>query len=292
MAHRSSEGPSRVWDWSVEGVWEGSHWIPDKWPERPYRIFSPAEANMCLKDKTIFFIGDSMVRQAYVRLIHFLRGVPTACEHVWNWGTSFYGAYKNGTDYYQPACDGRVCTYPSDPLYKIIFEWHDDKNPSVNIDRILDRKPDIAIHGLVYWLNPEEDFTGVRNEIRRLYDSGWDGALSWFMTPERVLRDHTYKWRNSEMRKFIAEFREETGKAINGIPVDQICTPRSGCTLDRNRRPIKSPWPDVHWMCHFDSPYPQPIPPGLGGMKFPPGPDARDLFNFNLVQLWLNGICE
>jgi len=35
MAHRSSEGPSRVWDWSVEGVWEGSYWIPGAFSPNP-----------------------------------------------------------------------------------------------------------------------------------------------------------------------------------------------------------------------------------------------------------------
>lgn len=66
-------------DTDTSGTWQDEMWAPAgcglAW-------FTPAEAQQCLAGRRVLFVGDSMIRQLYLRLVRYLRGLPEGLE----WG--------------------------------------------------------------------------------------------------------------------------------------------------------------------------------------------------------------
>ena len=60
----------------VMGVWTtGVSWLPDaSWQEHGYGWFSSSDVLSCLAGQLLVFEGDSLTRQAFLRLVWWLRG--------------------------------------------------------------------------------------------------------------------------------------------------------------------------------------------------------------------------
>ena len=96
--HKSCDGPSccrQRPSWKTEkltgrdheGVWvEAPGRAQPIWQPRShcrdYKWFGFADTLRCLKGRALIFEGDSTVRQLFLRLIWWLRGVPLLVEHL------------------------------------------------------------------------------------------------------------------------------------------------------------------------------------------------------------------
>ena len=60
----------------VMGIWTtGVSWLPDaSWQEHGYGWFSSSDVLSCLAGQLLVFEGDSLTRQAFLRLVWWLRG--------------------------------------------------------------------------------------------------------------------------------------------------------------------------------------------------------------------------
>ncbi|KZV84334.1 hypothetical protein EXIGLDRAFT_776669 [Exidia glandulosa HHB12029] len=286
-------------DWDVPGRWKGDLWHPRGSsipPKNSYHFFTPEEVHQCFKGKRIMFQGDSMVRQLFSRVIQYLRLLPTYCEHVFSWSTASYQTFPNGTDRFQPDCPNAQCDFPDDVLYSIIYAWHDERNETKNLQKLKDLKIDIAVHGIVYWIAWDQDLLDSRDSFTRLFEEDkWHGSLSWFLTPlHSVTQPYLYSDRNTKMRDFFNMWRLHKGRENVGvIPIDRVVERGNGRDIMRDRQPVDSLWLDVHHMCDYDNvQLHEPIKPGLQNLKAPMDWDARDMVNFNVMQLWLNSVCE
>lgn len=79
------------------GVWTtGVSWLPDaRWQEHGYGWFSSSDVLSCLAGQLLVFEGDSLTRQAFLRLVWWLRGTTHLVEHYF----SQHAAYTfNATD--------------------------------------------------------------------------------------------------------------------------------------------------------------------------------------------------
>ncbi|EJD42237.1 hypothetical protein AURDEDRAFT_126651 [Auricularia subglabra TFB-10046 SS5] len=301
--YRAGAGPTKPRagqprDWDAPGRWVRDLWHPynagaARANDRPFHFFAPEEMHACLRGKRVVVQGDSMLRQFFSRVIAYARGLPTACEHIFNWGTAMYNVFDNGTDAFEPACHDRKCDVPKDAAWTILFDWHDEYSPEGNIARWKGMQADLVVQATVYWIGSDIDLVDIRQSIRNLANSDWKGQFSWFLSPEKTIDWYDqYDWRNGQMRELFAELRSN-GAHVNLLPVDRLARVNNGRAIIRDRRPIKSEYDDVHFKCGFtDSDYPNPIKPGLQHLKAPLDWDARDMFNFNILQLWLNGVCE
>ncbi|KZV86927.1 hypothetical protein EXIGLDRAFT_774131 [Exidia glandulosa HHB12029] len=288
----------QVLDWDAPGRWVGDLWHPynsgaAKQQGRTFHYFTPDEMHACLRGKRIVVQGDSMLRQFFSRIISYSRLQPTSCEHIFNWGTAMYNVFSNGSDSFEPACPDRKCVFPDEALYTVIFDWHDEYSPEGNIARWKAMEADIVVQGTVYWIGSDIDLVDIRNSLRNLAGSEWNGQFSWFLSPEKTIDWYDqYDWRNGQMRELFAELRAN-GARMNLLPVDRLARVNNGRRIVRDRRPVTSGYDDVHFKCGFtDSDYPNPLKPGLQHVKAPMDWDARDVFNLNILQLWLNGICD
>ncbi|KZV83806.1 hypothetical protein EXIGLDRAFT_727940 [Exidia glandulosa HHB12029] len=259
-----------------------------------YAFFTPEDVQRCFMGKRVMFSGDSTIRQLFYRVVNYLRGIPTNAEHLFNWGTASYIAFSDGTDQFIPVCPNRECEIPSNAQYSILFDWHDHRNYTWNVHRIRELRADIVLQGIVYWRGCYEDPAEWRDALDALFSEGWQGQYTWYHTPEK--RHSNYRefyWRNRRMRRWIREHRERGNERVNGIPGDALARLYNGREIVRDRRPIESSYDDVHFMATFlEADYPKPIKAGLQYVKTPLDWDTRDMFNFNLMQLWLNGICR
>lgn len=286
-----------VLDFDSPGRWlEDDLWHPygpEMHHDEGYAFFTPEDAQRCFMGKRIMFSGDSMIRQLYTRVINYVRGIPTNAEHLYNWGTGSYIAFPDGTDRFTPECPDRRCEIPSDSLYSIVFDWHDHQNYTWDVQRVLDLRADVVIQSIVYWRGCYEDLNELRDAFDRLLPD-WRGHYTWYHTPEK--RNSNYRefyWRNRRMRRWIERHRAAGDTRLNALPADRLARLHNGRHIVRDRRPIKSAYDDVHFMATFlEADYPKPIKAGLQYVKAPMDWDTRDMFNFNLMQLWLNGICR
>ncbi|KAH7102272.1 hypothetical protein BKA62DRAFT_699866 [Auriculariales sp. MPI-PUGE-AT-0066] len=246
--------------------------------DRDLHFFTPEQMHSCLRGKRIVVQGDSILRQFFGRVMAYSRLQPTSCEHLANWNTASYAVFENGTDAYEPSCPDRRChfagrrTCPSDG----------DEGR-------------YCCPGTVYWIGPDVDLAHERGNITRMFaEPAWhDAAFSWFLSPEKTADWYSqYDWRNGRMRKFVKESRS-SGARANVLPVDRLARVNNGRRIVRDRRPITSEQDDVHFKCGFlKADWPNTLKPGLQNLKAPTDWDARDVFNLNILQLWLNGICD
>ncbi|EJD42151.1 hypothetical protein AURDEDRAFT_168706 [Auricularia subglabra TFB-10046 SS5] len=295
---KPSAARKEVIDWDRPGRWIGDLWHPYgsvQAPENEYHFFTPEEVHQCFISKRVMLQGDSMVRQLFSRVVQYLRLQATNCEHVFSWSSASYQTFPNGTDKFNPDCPDRKCTYPPDALYTIQYEWHDQANETLNVQRIIDNNIDIAVHGLVYWVGWDTDLVDSRNTFGKLLEENkWKGSLTWFTTPQHnAQQPWLYDVRNDRMRDFFNGWRQKGRHNVGVLPIDRLVRQFNGRQHFRDRQPIDSVWIDVHYMCDYDNvQLHEPIKPGLQNLKAPMNWDARDMVNFNHMQVWLNSVCE
>lgn len=70
----------------VMGIWTtGVSWLPDaSWQEHGYGWFSSSDVLSCLAGQLLVFEGDSLTRQAFLRLVWWLRGTTHMVEHYFS----------------------------------------------------------------------------------------------------------------------------------------------------------------------------------------------------------------
>lgn len=127
-----------------------------------------------------------------------------------------------------------------------------------------------------------------------MFPDNFKGHWSWYLTPESdngIVDD--YSERNDLMRAFFADLRKRGATNISVLPADRLVHVNNGRLIVRGRHPVTTPWSDLHFMCaYLGADYPDPMKPGLQWLKCPTDWDAREFMNLNLMQVWLNTICE
>ncbi|EJD42159.1 hypothetical protein AURDEDRAFT_186149 [Auricularia subglabra TFB-10046 SS5] len=272
-------------DWDVDGRWIDDMWHPyDPLLREPdaFHFFTPEEVHRCFRGKRIVFQGDSLVRQLFYRVVNYLRQLPTSVEHVFDWGTSSYQSFANGTDKWYPNCPDRQCTFPDDALYTVMFDWHNPWDPAGELNRLRNYKADVVVQGWNYWLAGDFDFGPLQRELAKFFDEGpWKVKFTWYTTPLRGPTETDYRefrWRNRRMRQFVHSRRKQGQLNINVLPNDYLTTNGKGREIVRDRRPIDSMFNDVHFMADFlKSNFPEPLQPGLQHIKAPMDWDTRDV---------------
>lgn len=78
----NKKSPNAPTSWDFDGEWRDPLWVPNTRTSKLYRFFTPSDARQCLRGKRILIEGDALLRQLFMRLIQFMREMPTHVEHA------------------------------------------------------------------------------------------------------------------------------------------------------------------------------------------------------------------
>ncbi len=309
-------------DWDCDGTWTGDRWLPnvpvgrndgrkvDRAAQpRPYRFFTPKDMHTCLIGKRIFIQGDSMMRQLFHRIIHYSRGIPSSAEKYYQGMMSMYTVFANGTDSWALPLVGNASDITREQdeiegvLFRVFFDFQgriDESNDIYsNLQKLVSLDADAAIVGMNYWYPHSYDFSRLPEVLDRfLVDSSWPGIMSWYSTPQEYGTQDNW-WhvgQSALMRTYTTDRRLREGRRLHTLPVDRMViradergAPQRNCGIHA--------WPstecvhDAHFGCGILDQWELPTRAGLEGFKAPYGYDCRDMFNLNVLQVWLNSIC-
>ncbi|KAJ3077463.1 hypothetical protein HDU99_001167, partial [Rhizoclosmatium hyalinum] len=267
-----------------------------------YHIFTQREAIECLKGRRLLISGDSMLRQLFIYTTYWFRGIQSPIENYFH-VESHYTHRKDSDDieigpFMWPS---REQDDEHGNLFHIAFVWSGTafmKQSAVDLD------VDVVVAGVNYWSDQVVEM-GVVKDLYEFVDGRvktWvdpsvrDTALYWFTTPpngnhSRGVGDEGHMLRNGLIRGEIDAINKIVKK---GYPI-AFALPSDKFSMtgyyERNHVPQNEElWDkyDPHFMCGYYPEFPQQIKT----YKMPANRDCRSLFNYNLVQVLLNSMCE
>ncbi|KAG2437014.1 hypothetical protein HYH02_011445 [Chlamydomonas schloesseri] len=246
--------------------------------------------------KKIWFSGDSLNRQLYMRTINYIRGMEGSMEHYFH-DPALYTYYKNGTDKFEI----NVTMLPEmhkpladNELFRISF-WFLLHVPA---DEIVSYKPDICIIGAIHhftWGSDWGNYTrqGVEDIVRNGSVTGYPKQFFWMMFADG---DPGYPGNGPHLTnnavQFASRARAQVVRVRPQVPnVNYQVIPFDTMSVDApyKRNELEKEWmgPNgLHFQCAFFPVYPQSIL----GFKTPPNNDCRDGFNLNMLFLVMNSI--
>jgi len=296
--------------WSEEDIWipNAAAQLGQNHPSDKFRFFTPQETAKCLAGKRILVQGDSMMRQFYNRLIHYMRGIPSSTEKYYG-GLSSYTVFANGSDEWElprsndNAPYSRAKDLKDDVVFRVLYDWQaeDISDVAGSFKTMIERDVDIAVMGFNYWYPLNFDFSRLPGVIDQFYadNPDWPGIISWYSAPQEF-KDKDSWWHVGQgalMRHLGNDRRWREGRRFHTLPSDMMVAaadardyPQRNCRFDPTED-ASTCWHDAHFGSGIQSLFGTPTMPGIMGFKAPLGYDGRDMYNFGVLQVWLNSIC-
>ncbi|KAJ3024719.1 UNVERIFIED_CONTAM: hypothetical protein HDU68_007856 [Siphonaria sp. JEL0065] len=290
-----------------------------------YHIFTQNQALQCLQGRRIILTGDSMLRQTFFRLIFWLRGFPTTVEHYFH-NHAEYTLYKNGSDelhvgdisqsWPERSADGEA-----GGVFRLLFTWdpeikdtnttekfhpstttHNKKRDTEVVVSVGTYDMDVIVPGYSYHFKTilEEKLSrkaiDFANLTRERESTNHPVAVYWYMAP--VLKDWAQlEYRNAALRAMIQRLNVNgigamKSKSMFVLPSDFFAATGNFQRNSINHTDGKNATvKDLHYQCSYLSHWPFD-PLRNDRVKTPVDGDCRDLFNYNLIQVLLNSLCE
>jgi hypothetical protein len=242
------------------GVVDRGQWIPES---SCYKGWLTARDIIGrLKKKKIVFVGDSMVRQAFHRLIWYIRGLRDVIEHYYHRDAIYQAAgfedeFIFGSSRHSPTIDIQYVWAPS----------------SIPLQRILDLKAHAVIIGLMYWrqndtLSADLIHLDAIHKVTKLF---WLGTPA--QDPSKRKGDAYFAERNSNLRNWVSKRPGSSFVALDIIAANSVFRRNAG--------------DGIHFQCATVL-YHKPA--DYSSIKSPDNGDCQDLFNLNVVQLIMNSL--
>ncbi|GFR51763.1 hypothetical protein Agub_g14219 [Astrephomene gubernaculifera] len=284
-------------DIDVPGFWWGGQWHFGNEtsqaldPQCVFQRLKRRDIIECLHGKKVLFMGDSLVRQVFLRLVFYLRGYESVMEHYFHMDAAY--TYFNDASDSLLVDKNAISVYgrPLNPneVFTVGFAWYREPDDYVKV--LNTSSPDYAIFGGLFTPTKGDDCGSItRSAVERMVQFG-----SATGKPSRLLLQmpHTGVHSSALLDGYASRARALVGKLrganlptrIDIVPVD-VMSVKS--TFLRNELEFRSGWPTgLHYQCSFLGEYPVPI----HAFKTPPDYDCRDLMNFNTLMLMLNSLC-
>jgi hypothetical protein len=302
-------------DFDAPGALRSGAWLPAAGCPAPW--LSPAAAHAALSGTHVVFIGDSLLRQLFNRLVWHLRGLEEVVEHFFHAHATYaanathdalainrtsLGAGGNDGD---DGDDGGIMVVRA-PLFVLHFVWAPAlEAASLHVARALFAAAGAGgqssggsggsssarllraalVAGLNYWAPPEVSAAeeAARGDGVVAAARGARARLLWAATPRRAgagdaAHNASDAARNALYRaRWAAAARDEAPLRARVLPAD---APAASGGFARASD-------GIHFQCGFEVPWGNPIPASADFVKTPPSGDCRDWHNLNLVMMAL-----
>jgi len=249
---------------SAPGSWHGRQWVPKSSCYPGWQ--TPGQMLARLQNKTVVFSGDSMVRQLFHRLIWYLRGIPDVIEHYTHYD-AFYQIVGDTDEFllhsHRPAANASVVLH---------FVWGPR---TIAVQKLIDLRAPFYVVGPMYWR--DDNMSEVPAILDRLYDIS--NRIFWVATPAKggkyVASDYKhYAPRNANFRQWASK---RPGTSV--LPMDSLeHNPNFSCLRADGH---------THFQCAVNAQY---GPIGYGRYSIPSDGHCQDIFNLNVLQLFVNAL--
>ncbi|KAG2496495.1 hypothetical protein HYH03_005320 [Edaphochlamys debaryana] len=277
----------------------------------------------CLRGKKWLFVGDSLTRQTVHRLIFYLRGYEVSVEHfhhlhvIYSFfdgdaGTGGDGAGAGGgapgevqersssnsssssgrgggglprrsRDRWEAGLDS-VWSRAKQPLaqgetFRIMFHWWEYTRDYSRV--IKEADPDLLSLGGSIWGNHESHHEKVFEMLGKSADrTGRPSRVFWQMPSVHHKANKIPSWQQR-----AGDYAQDLMEAHPKLRLDIVPGDRMGITspFTTNQEELSG----IHYQCAYGPKYPE-VP---AGVKTPRDLDCRDLYNFNIMMLYLNSLC-
>lgn len=243
---------------------------------------TPLEAAHVLRGYHVVFVGDSMLRQLFVRFIFHQRGLGEVVEHRYEPLMRGWCYWRNATHDLLQISD--TCEAPhglAEASFLLQFFWDTNAYPSVlRVVAALQRgglSRKAAVLGINYWRNGDAG-TKEAAQFEPLVAAVGPSSFFWYPVPRVGDVSTTFAERNDFYRNWT---RARGGHVL---PTDRMHV--------TGAFPLRSDFagdPDPHYMCDWRRKLSEPMVAESfeKAVKTPPNGDCRDLFNLNVVQMIL-----
>jgi len=282
--------------------------------------YSRADTLACLRGRTLLFVGDSMVRQVFMRLVASLRGQQAAAEHYFHKDAIYWQALS-GEDRFEVGASAealllQAAEHGAPPLARLTlaFVWT-STFAEVDVQRLMVLGGYASVVSGVAGVGAGATsllagvVMGVTYHERKALDyadkfgalGSWIGALPgarllWLNTPELdesksykfimhgVPPNAEYRKRNEVFHGWVMQENKKLGRdALHYVDVD---------ALDKSKAFPKLVKDDIHYGCIIAPLYPQQqallnTPPTA-----PENSTCASALNLNLARLVLNTLCN
>lgn len=282
------------------GSWYYGHWKYSKAAKCSLHHFYPHHIHECLAGKRVLFIGDSIARQKFSRLVALLRNFPEQIERYHHVDSIYRSnsthdlllylphstpdAFKNST---LASSTIKVGDQPLD--LEIGFLW---TPKSIDVQRILSYKPTTIIATLAYHKWESKDLEqGLRDLVSAAVKAGQASPPSlvehifWTAPPRKANDDKSarkkMKEHNDRMRDAVQDLQNTTagsGLDLQILPMDKMADGAPFTRLVENSAHNQD---GMHWGCAYHPDWPSDIE----FVKMPANMDCRDLMNYNILQV-------
>lgn len=260
------------------------------------KIYNPIEANHILQKSVVVFIGDSMLRQLFLRMIWHLRDFEEIVEHYFH-ANAIY-VRNNTHDHLYLTIKPAVTIFEEftarpfqeivNPTMIFIFMW-DPRMERLPMLQTTLKAPSlrsfqkVVVSGVHYWYkqNTTADLGHKLHKLATLMNSNGNTKgssftstplLIWYPTPGR---GSMYAARN----KFVADTIRNKSYPILVLPSEEMGADNTIAPNEADK---------IHYQCSFLNHFQQPLVSHR--YKTPKSGDCRDMFNYNLAQLIYNMI--
>ena len=277
-----------------EGSFQEERWKPND-QSCPAIWMSPFEMRERINGRRILLVGDSLMRQVFLRAVAHMRGLEAIVEHYFHHDATYV---MNGThdvlSLFDKLSSGRV-----DDVVKgarqveIEYMWATSELIS---RRSLDMvRPKIAVMSINLWCDKScfrlQNIPGRTHEL--IHDNEYLEQIVWLTTasvhgdvhglPRRYSSLNEFWERNAAMRAWVADVRALTNVTLTIVGLDRLV---EHSPWGRNIHPDEG-ISDPHFQCSFLDQYPAYV---RRWIKSPKSADCRDLLNLNVVQLIMGSI--
>lgn len=223
----------------------------------------PLELRSALRNQTFVFMGDSLCRQLFLRLVSYLRGIPDQLERPFH--TDAIYAFNATHDAFFNGLSWSPSMLPN-PLFKAHFFW--DHNANRANARRLVQNYTARILGFHYHLGDE----GFMGSVPRTH--GGDSRTLFMTTPN----NDNVRSNDSRFDQRNAWIRQQPHLPLAAMALTRV--------FGRNAED------NMHFQCAFDCPALRenaydvdPLPLLRNRLRMPFSGDCRDMVNLNMVMM-------